>query len=369
MSTLVNTPSMLKASVYACLVMLSGQVHAEQVEVEATPFVQLEPVEKIADDYDIQAMTPEAIFEHGRLSRAQFHYQRAEKYLRAAADQGIVPAAYLYAVLVSDDGNKLDYSPVAQQYLTQAAKADYIPAMKLLVEKGHWLSANHRTIWRYKYEEALAAWYEKAPKDAAFSLYQYVYPTDKKKAEQYLEEAIAANDVDALLHKASQIELAERGFYLFPSSRLDAAAEVKKQIANAGGIPGTKSLYRDFIRRGESHKAVAWREKAIEQGDLMSLAALGRLYTTNYMPEDAEYTDGLVYLSAYLDVVGQGRFVTLREQAMEQFELASSRVSNDVIEKVEQRAAELRRTHMFFHYDRYWQKTALKKEPATKPVS
>ncbi|WP_131825326.1 sel1 repeat family protein [Salinivibrio sp. AR647] len=369
MSTLVNTPSMLKASVLACLVMLSGQVHAEQVEVEATPFVQLEPVEKIADDYDIQAMTPEAIFEHGRLSRAQFHYQRAEKYLRAAADQGIVPAAYLYAVLVSDDGNKLDYSPVAQQYLTQAAKADYIPAMKLLVEKGHWLSANHRTIWRYKYEEALAAWYEKAPKDAAFSLYQYIYPTDKKKAEQYLEEAIAANDVDALLHKASQIELAERGFYLFPSSRLDAAAEVKKQIANAGGIPGTKSLYRDFIRRGESHKAVAWREKAIEQGDLMSLAALGRLYTTNYMPEDAEYTDGLVYLSAYLDVVGQGRFVTLREQAMEQFELASSRVSNDVIEKVEQRAAELRRTHIFFHYDRYWQKTALKKEPATKPVS
>ncbi|SIO34445.1 sel1 repeat family protein [Salinivibrio sp. ES.052] len=368
MSTLVK-PSRLKVSLYIFLLVASGQSFAEQVEVEANPFVSLEPVEKIVDDYDIQAMAPQALFEHGRLSRAQFHYQRAEKYLRAAADEGIVPAAYLYAVLISDDGKKLDYSPDAQQYLTRAAKADYIPAMKLLVEKGEWLSVNHRTIWRYKYEEALAAWYEDAPEDAAFSLYQYTYSTDKEKAERYLEEAIAANDVDALLHKASQIELAERGFYIFPSSRLDAAAEVKKQIANAGGIPGTKSLYRDFIRRGESPKAVEWRKKAIEQGDLMSLAALGRLYTTNYTPEDVEYTDGLVYLSAYLDVVGQGRFVTLREQAMEQFELASSRVSNETIEEVEHRAAALRKAHVFFYYDRYWQKTTVKSNTASKAVN
>jgi Sel1 repeat. len=360
--------SQLKVSFCALLLVISGQAFAEQVEIEATPFVSLEPVEKIADDYDIQAMTPEALFEHGRLSRAQFHYQRAEKYLRAAADQGIVPAAYLYAVLISDDGNKLDYSPVAQQYLTQAAKANYIPAMKLLVEDGEWLSANHRTIWRYKYEEALAAWYEEAPADAAYSLYQYTYPTDKEKAERYLEEAIAANDVDALLHKASQIELAERGFYLFPSARLDAAAKVKKQVANAGGIPGTKSLYRDFIRRGESPKAVVWREKAIEQGDLMSLAALGRLYTTEHAPDDPEYIGGLVYLSAYLDVVGQGRFVELRQQAMDQFELAASRVSNATIEEVEKRAADLRKRYTFYYYDRYWQKTALNKT-ATKPVS
>ncbi|WP_116645297.1 sel1 repeat family protein [Salinivibrio sp. HTSP] len=368
MSTLVKS-SQLKVSFCALLLVISGQAFAEQVEIEATPFVSLEPVEKIADDYDIQAMTPESLFEHGRLSRAQFHYQRAEKYLRAAADQGNVPAAYLYAVLVSDDGKKLAYSPEAQQYLTQAAREGYIPAMKLLVEEGEWLSANHRTIWRHKYEEALDAWYKDAPEEAAFSLYQYTASTDKQKAEVYLEEAIAANDVDALLHKASQIETAQRGFYLFPSSRLDAAAEVKKQIANAGGIPGTKSLYRDFIRRGETPKAVEWREKAIEQGDLMSLAALGRVYTTDYAPDDEKYMDGLVYLSAYLDVVGQGRFVDLRDQAMAQFELASSRVSNEVLKDVEKNAAELRKNHTFFYYDRYWQKTATNTEQEADPTS
>ncbi|QIR07893.1 hypothetical protein [Salinivibrio costicola] len=357
MSTLVNK-STLRASLLGCFLAVSSHSWAEQVEVEATPFATIEPVEKIADDYDIEAMTPQALFEHGRLSRAQFHYQRAEKYLKAAADEGIAPAAYLYAVLLSDDAQKLEYSQEAQDYLTQAAKANYIPAMKLLVEEGTWLSATHRIIWRHKYEEVLHAWYDEAPEEAAFSLYEYLHPTDKDKAEAYLDEAIAANDVDALLHKASQIELGQRGFFLFPSSRLDAAAEVKKQIANAGGIPGTKSLYRDFIRRGESPKAVEWRKKAIEQGDLMSLAALGRYYTTYYEPADEEYIEGLVYLSAYLDVVGQGKFKELRQQAMDQFELASSRVSAEQIQDIEEKAAALRKANTFYHYDRYWQRTA-----------
>ncbi len=263
------------------------------------------------------SLDPEKAFEMGEQLHRQFKDKQAMKYLKFAADNGSVAGAFLYGTLhqplmSTSTARKKDES---YSFIRKAAENGYLPALKWLYQ--HDIDSPQYDDWRRRYYSALIFLGQSQPDKAFYLLADYYRDSDNERYSFYLSEAVKRKYPKALIEQAQRLD-SEEGSYIVPSIKQERVASLYFQAAETKNIPAIRA----YIGWLESHQyftdAFHWRIKALQVGDILSLAELGLIYSQpkpNYRFIDVDYSTSSLLLNKYINEAGDERFKGLYKKA------------------------------------------------------
>lgn len=306
--------------------------------------------------YEMNQMTASQAYQEGKLLRAQLKNMKARPFLKYAADKGDAQAAYLYAMELSNYNTTIRTPPEAQEYLLKAAREGNRQAMQHLYLKGDWLRIRERKYWQNHYHDSLVTLGQTEPAQALYGLAQYYQSTDQELSEYYLDKSVAFDVPRALMQKAAELESGE-GTYLLPGGRDKAVSKLYEQAANTGYMPAIRNYIQRLEDQHNYQEAFKWRERAIEEGDLTSLAAVAIIlsgYSSNYAFVQEDLAKAKAYYDVYLETAGSDRLDVLYQNVERHYADIMKIISPKDIEKSQSIEARLQKKNTFYNHDLYW---------------
>lgn len=310
----------------------------------------------LGEAYDASALTAQQAFENGRLLRAQFKNVESRPFLKHAADSGNADAAYLYAMELSNYKTTIRTPQEARDYLLQAAQGGNRHAMQHLYLNGQWLSKKDRLDWQQKYHDALIRLGRTAPAQALFELAQYYHARDKALSEYYLTKAAAFRHPRALMEQARRIERGA-GTYVMPGERETVVRKTYLAAAETGYVPAIRAYINLLEDKGRYKEAFDWRRKALQAGDLTSLAALGFIYSgqsEGYPFIETDLVLAKAYLDLYMEMAGTDRLETLYSTVAESYQQITPRINAEQEKAADKIESSLKNSVDFYNHDLFW---------------
>ncbi|WNJ98007.1 sel1 repeat family protein [Vibrio ruber] len=307
-------------------------------------------------DYDINFLTPAQAYEKGRLLRAQFKNEEARHYLQYAADKGNADAAYLYAIELSEYNPTIRTPRLVREYVEQAANSGNLHAMNYLYQHGTWLRTAIRQSWQKRYHDGLVRLAATQPAKAVYYLSLYYEKTDPDQSEYYLQRAIDYS------YPLAWMDNSRRSIndinQLYTETRFSTGIYTNyRHAAEHNFIPAMKACVELYEGRGDFKKAFEWRQRALDAGDLTSLAVVAKIYAgeaSSYRFVDEDLIKARAYSELYLDYAGSDRLTSLHK-SMEQFFVD---ITNEMTPPDIERAQSITDTYKekvtFYNHDTYW---------------
>lgn len=308
------------------------------------------------EDYDAKLLNAQQAFESGRLLRAQFKNVESRQYLKHAADNGNADAAYLYAMELSNYRTTIRTPPQAREYLLQAAQGGNRHAMQHLYQNGQWLSKKEREQWQHQYHDTLIRLGQLNPAQALFELAQYYHSSNKELSEYYLVKAMAFHHPRALMEQARRIESGS-GSYMMPGSRDTKVRETYLAAAKTGYVPAIRAYINLLKDKGRYEEAFEWRQKALQAGDLTSLAALGFIYSGQgeaYPFVETDLVRAKAYFDLYLETAGTDRLENLHSAVAEKYQQLAPRITSEQETAADTLELNLKKNVDFYNHDLFW---------------
>ncbi|SHG08351.1 TPR repeat [Vibrio gazogenes DSM 21264] len=307
-------------------------------------------------DYDINFLTPTQAYEKGRLLRAQFKNEEARHYLQYAADKGDADAAYLYAIELSEYNPTIRTPRLVREYVEQAANQGNLHAMNYLYQHGTWLRTTIRQSWHKRYHDGLVRLAATQPAKAVYYLSLYYEKTDPDQSEYYLQRAMDYSYPLAWMDN-SRRSLDDIN-QLYTETRFSTGIYTNyRNAAEHHFIPAMKACVELYEGRGDFKKAFEWRKRALDAGDLTSLAVVAKIYAgeaSSYRFVDEDLIKARAYSELYLDYAGSDRLTSLHK-SMEQFFVD---ITNEMTPPDIERAQKITDTYKekvtFYNHDTYW---------------
>ncbi len=309
------------------------------------------------DSYDLENLSAEEAYQKGKLLRAQFKNRESLQYLRYSSQEGNSDAAYLYSIVLLNSNRSLRTIEDSRQLVLQAAHDGNRHAMKHLYESGDWLTANQKKQWRVKYYNAVITLGKEEPDTAFYELAKYFETMDPDLSKYYLGKAMQMDYAPAYMEQAEA--LAEgSGSYYVPGERETSVRKEYLKAAELGYIPAIRKYIQILEGQGKFESAFEWRNKALQQGDITSLASLGLIYSGltisdyNFVIEDDILAKA--YLSLYLESAGNNQFSSLYKKVEDSYFYVVSTMTEEQISKSLSLEKKLKETS-FYNYDLYWE--------------
>lgn len=308
-------------------------------------------------DYDLNSYTAKDAYDAGRIMRAQFKEESARAYLKYAADKGDADAAYLYAIDITHYSAGGNTPHEARTYFVQAAKQGQLEAMKYLYMNGSWLREGSRLNWQKHYHDGLVELAAKNPGKASYELAKYYYSTDEDRYEYYLNKSIAYDYPYAILANVVGINEIEshNGNPVIDSS--DMKPVIK--IAESGFMPAIRSCINFYEEDEDFREALHWRLKALEQGDLTSLAVAAKIYAgkiPGYSFVKKDYPKAYAYVEVYLDNAGKSKFSNVYKMMENLYADLVSNMTTAQLKDAAKLTESYKKNVTFYSFDSYWDK-------------
>jgi TPR repeat protein len=333
----------------------AGRHSAVRSDMHAVEKIETGVIRKQVD-YDINFMTPKQAYQRGRLLRAQFKDEEARKYLKYAADKGNGDAAYLYAVELKQYDPTVRTPEEAKHYIEKSARLGNIRAMAYLYQHGNWLRSRVRQLWQKKYYNDLIVLANRNPAQALYRLALYFKQTDPDKSDYLLGRAILYKSPLALMERADR-KLG--GLENLLTAGVDNYGVLKtyKTAAEDGFIPAMKACIKLYEEQGYYRKALFWRQKAVESGDLTSLVVLAKIYAgevPSYQFVKKDLVKARAYSELYLDFAGIDRFGSLHQEMEYLFTDTTNEMTSPEIKASGDFIGRYKKEIHFYHHDLYW---------------
>lgn len=306
--------------------------------------------------YGISSLTPYEAFEAGQLLQAQFKNTEARAYLKYAADKGNADSAFLYAVDISKYNSSSRSMAEARDYFEVAANLGSLEAMSYLAEQGDWLRPHLRQSWKKQYHDGLILLAERQPAKAMFGLAKYYQHNDSELSQYYLDKAVGYHYPLALMEQARRylggVET------ITPETVQDSRIlALYLDAAQQDYLPAVKACIEVYEAQSNYSEAMIWRLKALDLGDITSLAVLAKIYASkapSYSFIEKDVAKAHAYAELYLDNAGKDRLANLHKM-MEQFfvEMTAKTTSQD-IERSQGIRESYKQDVVFYNHDPYW---------------
>ena len=306
--------------------------------------------------YDISSLNANEAYQEGKLLRAQLKNTKARPYLKYSADKGDAKAAYLYAMELSNYNTTIRTPPKAQEYLLKAAQGGNRQAMRHLYLDGNWLRLRERNYWKKHYYNSLITLGQTEPGQAMFELANFYRKSDQELSSYYLNKSLDFDIPKALMEKAKSIESGE-GTYIFPGSREKTIDKMYKAAADTGYMPAVRNYIQRLEDLGNYQEAFKWRQKAVKEGDLTSLAAVAIIlsgFSTDYQFVDQDLATAKAYYDIYLETAGTDRLGVLYDNIEQHYSDIMKTISPEDLSKSKKIEANLRKEKPFYNHDVYW---------------
>ncbi|MFM2589315.1 hypothetical protein [Vibrio sp. TBV020] len=303
--------------------------------------------------YDVSKLTPTESFEYGELLRTQLKNNEALKYLKFSADSGHASGSYVYAMELRRVSNIHRHDNSYRDYFRLAAENGSLAAMHYLYAISDWLSPAEKNKFREKYYDHLIELGAVNPSKAYFRLSQYYMSDNKALSDYYLAQAQRFGLAQAYMERGLRIERGDEEF-LFQAKKERVLMSQYDQAAKLGYIPAIRRLISIYEARKNFRKALAWREKALEQRDLITLLSLSKIYrgiSKQYNFIDADLAKSKAYLETFLETAGSDALPTLYSQAQRGYLELSKIISEEQRMAAESIKRQLMSGPDFYNYD------------------
>ncbi|WCP68021.1 sel1 repeat family protein [Vibrio tubiashii] len=309
-----------------------------------------------SDNYDVEKMSAEEAYKHGKLLRAQFKNTEARAYLKYSADNNYPDGAYAYAMETMGNHDKVRATGYAREYLVKAAESGNRSALKYLYRNGDWLTHAKRNKYKSDYYNSLIELGAVSPGLAYLHLSDYFHKSDRKLSEYYLDKAMEFELPSAYMTSAERLENGE-GDYFFESERVALSRERYKHAAVEGYIPAIKRFVAILESRGKFQEALEWREVGVVQGDITSLVTLGNIYSGNsprYHFVKTDLPKAKAYFELYLENAGQDRLSSVYQQAETNYKETVDKIAEVQLPQSQALKDELSEVSYFYNHDYLW---------------
>jgi TPR repeat protein len=306
--------------------------------------------------YEVSSLTPYEAFEQGRLLRSQFKNSEARAYLKYAADKGNADAAYLYAIDISKYNANSRTPAEAREYVESAARLGSLDAMMYLAENGDWLRPHLRQSWKKQYHDGLILLAKRYPAQAMYGLARYYEVSDAVQSQYYLDKSVSYDYPQALMEQAKRymggIET------ITPATVTDPRVlESYLKAAKQDFLPGVRACIEVYEAKSNYQEAMFWRTKALELGDITSLAVMAKIYASkapSYHFIEKNLPKAHAYAEMYLDNAGSDRLANLHSM-MEQFFIdTTNKMTPQEIDESKTISASYQSSVVFYNHDPYW---------------
>lgn len=306
--------------------------------------------------YEISSLTPYEAFEAGQLLQAQFKNEEARAYLKYAADKGNADSAFLYAIDISKYNANSRSMAEARDYFEVAANLGSLEAMSYLADNGDWLRPHLRQSWKKQYHDGLIVLAERSPAEAMFGLAGYYAISDADFSQYYLNKSVSYDYPLALMEQAKRylggIET------ITPTTVQDPRVlELYLKAAEQNYLPAVKACIEVYEAQGNYSEAMHWRLKALELGDITSLAVLAKIYATkapSYDFIEKDMAKAHAYAELYLDNAGKDRLANLHKMMEQFFVDITSRMTPQDLEQSKVISESYKTNVVFYNHDPYW---------------
>ncbi|PNI06480.1 hypothetical protein C1N32_00255 [Vibrio diazotrophicus] len=307
--------------------------------------------------YEPSQLSSDQAFVIGKLMRSQFKNREAQRYLKYSADNGHSYAAYLYAMelLINHKDDRSMYK--SREYLLKAANGDNRDAMKHLYQEANWLTDNERNIWGKRYYNTLIMFGKWNPGKVFYELSEFHADDDEELSRYYLVKSIALSYPRALMKQADSYMKGYGSFYL-PGERETVIRKLYFSAAKLDYIPAIKKYIQLLEKNGQFNLAFEWRQRALNLGDITSLASLAFIYSgnfnQNYSFVEVNNAKAKAYLQLYIDNVGNEKFIALTEKVEGLYAHILDRLPQEQLTYSSLIESELEKNIEFYNYDLYW---------------
>lgn len=308
------------------------------------------------ETYEVMRLSAEQAFQEGRLLRAQFRNSQSRIYLQYAADHGNANAAFLYAMELANYRTTIRTPPDVKRYLVISADSGNRHAMRWLYQKGEWLRFPERERWKTHYLQAMEALELVSPAKAWFELAGFWWETDRVLADEYLQRAVAAEYPQALMLLAEKYEQGD-GWFFFSWRRQSRIQQLYEQAAASGFIPAIRAYIVFLEQKGNFQSAYNWRERAIAQGDINSLAAMAMILSGERKSYQFVKPDPIrvnAYFWLYLNTTSRERLSALYDTIELRLADLTALMTDREKCKAEELIKLLKKQTLFYNHDLYW---------------
>lgn len=250
----------------------------------------------------------EKAFEIGEQLHRQFKDKQAMRYLKFSADNGSASGAFLYGKLRQSLMSSVRDTEESYFFIKKSAISGYIPALQWLYQYDVDSSQYHN--WQRRYYNSLILLGQSQPEKAFYLLADYYRNSDKERYRFYLSEAVKRKYPKALIELAQQLDSAVYS-YITPNLKRKRVAILYLQAAQTKNIPAIRAYINWLEKHQYFADALDWRIKSLQEGDILSLAELGLIYSQpkpNYTFIEADYSTSSLLLNKYINEAGSERF-------------------------------------------------------------
>ncbi|MBD1565854.1 sel1 repeat family protein [Vibrio sp. S12_S33] len=307
------------------------------------------------DVYEVSALSPEKAFETGRLLRAQYKNLESRPYLKHSADNGNSEASFLYAMELANYNTTIRTPPEAREYLLKAARLGSRRAMYQLYTNAHWLKHRDVMYWKSQYYDSLIRLGSTNPSQATYELARYFKNSNQEMYIYYLDKAVGFNHPQALMDKAALIQQGE-GVYFMPGERETEARKMYLEAAKTRYIPAMRHYIDILENKGDFQNVYKWRLSALEEGDIVSLAAVTKILLgkgASYRFVARDDIKAKAYLDLYLTAAGSERMASVYSMMEIEEETLRSQMSAEDEYQVK-KLVDTYNNMTFYNHDIFW---------------
>lgn len=242
-------------------------------------------------------------YQKGKNLALHLETDKAEEYLKYAADKGNANAMVRYAYLSST--SRLFLSSNAYDYMLKAAKNGHEWAM-ISISQEMLTSIKDKKYWRTKFLEKMQPYISREDPDALYLMSELEQHDEDEKAD-WLIKAVDAGSCKATV-KLSEFYDHDYGWFLTKDRRKNKIKKLVEKANQQGCIEG-KIAYMSWLDYMKNYsKAWEIKKNLIEHGDANTIFNLGYYSIekssggTYLLPND--YEKAAIYLKIYIDGFG-----------------------------------------------------------------
>lgn len=309
-----------------------------------------------SSEYEVSGMTADQAFDKGRLTRAQYKNIESRQYLKYAADNNNAAAAFLYAMELAEYKATIRTPIEAKKYLLKAAMLGNRQAMYQLYSNSKWLIDKDVSYWRDQYYSSLILLGRTQPSQAMYELARFHQESDKELSSYYFDIAIGFEHPLALMERADSIVNADSGFFLL-GGREKEANDLYLMAAETEYIPAIKRYVEILEAKGRYEEAYQWRIRALERGDLSSLATISKILLGNRSIYDFVVQDKVkakAYIDLYLSFSGRERMNSIYSSLLIDEEVISQSISVEERKQAVEMYLNYKNSIVFYNHDVFW---------------
>lgn len=308
------------------------------------------------DEYEVSAMSAEQALEKGRLMRAQYKNLESRVYLKQAADKDSAAGSFLYAMELNNYKTNERTPLDTRQYLLKAGELGNRRAMYQLYRHTDGLRKVDVNFWRSQYYTSVILLGRDKPAQAMYELARFHRDYDEELSSYYLDKAIEFKHPLALMERADSL-VDRDGSAVLSGEISDKAESLYLLAAETEYIPAMKRYIEVLESTGRYEDAYQWRERALQNGDITSLAVMAKILigqSSNYSFVPSDKVTAKAYMDLYLSSAGRERMTSLYSVISNDEELLSLTINAEEKEQALDIYLKFKKTIKFYNHDKLW---------------